>query len=153
MSVESDIAAFAIGQIAADELPSLAAQWVKSGYNSASLERLATAHNLSTPEVRDLFFAAVNELGYSVPSLNNAGMILARHIAGEVLSHALTPYDGAKRIWTQIYLRLPSLKQLGPFVGLAAAYEDDMERAESYSRQILRHCEILVSASRTHVVH
>lgn len=150
MSVEVDIAAYAVGRIPADQLPSLAVRWIEQGYGSPALLRLGAAQNLSSPEVRDLFFRAVGELGYAMPSLNSAGMILARHIAEEVLSRSLTPYEGAKRIWTDIYLRLPGLKQLGPFVGLASAYEEDLDRADSYSRQIWQQCETLVNGSRTH---
>lgn len=148
MNLEVDIATFAIGATSADQLPSLAARWKAEGFRSPALESLATAHNLSAVEVRDLFFGAVGELGRSVPSLNQAGMLLARHFAAEVLKGALTPYEGAKRIWTDVYLRLPGLKQLGPFVGLASAYEDDRERADSYSRQIWQQCESLVHGNR-----
>lgn len=150
MSLDVEIAAYAIGRTPTDQLPSLASRWVREGRCSPALDRLASAHNMDSPEVRDLFYAALNELGLVVPTVNQAGMILARHIAGEVLNSTLTPYEGAKRIWTEIYLRLPGLKQLGPFVGLASAYEDDQERAETYSRQIWQHCEQLVNGSRSH---
>jgi len=105
---------------------------------------LAGASEHDTEEAHRLFAKVLGELGLPVPPAPEAGLTLARDIAREVLSGAVAPYEGAKRIWDHVYTRLPELKQLKPFVGLASEYEDDAEHRDDYSRRIIEKCESLI---------
>src|SRR5204863_1416544 len=83
----------------------------------------------------------LDEVGISIPSPVAAGLAVARFIAEEVVDKKITPYVGAKQIWSEIYSRFPELIQLRPFVGLASEYEDDEQHRESYSQHIVEECE------------
>ena len=76
---------------------------------------------------------------------SEAGFTIARNIAQEVLRGTIAPYEGAKQIWHEVYTRIPELKELKLFVGLASEYEDDPKHREDYQRQIVEECEKLVS--------
>jgi hypothetical protein len=138
-SMEMDQAAemYAIGIISAEDLRATAASALEGGYDSPTLRRLAAAEEDDMDEIRRLFVRSLDELGIQLLSPPEAGLAFARRIARQMISGAVAPYDGARRIWAAIYTRFPQLKELTPFVGLASEYEDDKQNRDEYSRQIL----------------
>ena len=145
MNIDTILAKHALGLMPVGELTSIAVDAIQAGYDSPSLRQLAGTNEHDTEEVHRLFAKAILELGLRVPPAAEAGLTLAQAIAKEVLAGVVTPYEGAKRIWDQVYTRLPELKQLKPFVGLASEYEDDIEHRDDYSRQIFQKCESLAA--------
>jgi hypothetical protein len=140
MEMMTAAAEFVLGILPTDVLPTIAADALEDGYDSESLRRLAGADPDDHDECRRLFFNTMRELDLAIPSTQAAGLLLARAIASDVVHGSLTPYQGAKRIWHGVYTRVPELKQLKIFVGLAGEYEDDDKHRDEYSAQILKEC-------------
>src|SRR4051794_1460798 len=62
--------------------------------------------------------------GRNRPTATEAGMLLAREIAAAICRGELSPYEGAKRIWTSLTLNNTDLRDaLTDFVGLASEWE------------------------------
>jgi hypothetical protein len=144
MNTDTLLAKHVLGLLPVEALPGMALDAIQAGYDSPSLRQLAGASEHDTEEAHRLFGKAIQELGLPIPQAPEAGLTLARDIAREVVSGAIAPYEGAKRIWNQIYTRLPELKQLKPFVGLASEYEDDLDHRDDYSRRIIEKAQSLI---------
>jgi hypothetical protein len=135
---------YALGRLLADDLPAVAVQALENGYDSPSLRQLAGADASNPQQIRSLFLKALDELNLPLPSAREAGLSLARSIANEVLEGTVMPYEGAKRIWHEVYVYFPELKELKLFVGLASEYEDDRKHRDSYSERIVEECKMLL---------
>lgn len=144
MNTDTLLAKYVLGLLPVEALPGMALDAIQAGYDSPSLRQLAGANEHDTEEAHRLFGKAIQELGLPIPQAPEAGLTLARDIARLVVSGAIAPYEGAKRIWNQIYTRLSELKQLKPFVGLASEYEDDLDHRDDYSRQIIEEAKSLI---------
>jgi hypothetical protein len=149
MNIDTILARHVLGLLSVDELPGIALDAIQAGYDSPSLRQLAGTSEHESEEAHRLFTRTIRELELPVPPAPQAGLMLARDTAREVLSGAITPYEGAKLIWDKVYTRLPELKQLTPFVGLASEYEDDPDHRDEYSRRIIEKCESLVGKDMT----
>ncbi len=103
---------YALGAMLAEELPTAAADALGAGYDSPALCQLAGAHGADAESIRKLFRKSLGELGIPVPPPSQAGSAMARRVAGAIASGAVIPYDGARRIWWEIYARFPQLKEL-----------------------------------------
>lgn len=147
MKVWRNISDYVFGLSSSDALPSIGLQLLEEGYDSPSLRQLAGYSASDAGECRELFTKTLIELGIILPSLSEAGLSVARGIAAEVLQETITPYIGAKRIWSRVYNRLPDLEQLRPFVGLASEHEDDVHHREEYARDIINECHKLLNCS------
>lgn len=140
---------YVFGTLLIDDLPALAVQALEDGHDSPSLRQLAGADCSDHQEIRKLFLRTLGELKLALPSPRDAGLSLARSIADEVLKETIVPYEGAKRIWHDVYTRFPELVELKYFVGLASEYEDDEKHRDSYSNQIIEECKTLLA--KTHL--
>ena len=136
---------YALGAMLAEELPTAAADALGAGYDSPALCQLAGAHGADAESIRKLFRKSLGELGIPVPPPSQAGSAMARRVAGAIASGAVIPYDGARRIWWEIYARFPQLKELRPFVALASDYEDDEADRANYSRMIVEESKKLLA--------
>lgn len=145
MKLETIIARYRLGLLASDELPAIAARALAADKDSPSLRRLAGTDAGDTDEIRRLFEKCLRELGLAVLSQDEAGLVVAKSIAHEVLSGALKPYDGAKRIWG-LYAKNPNLHGLRSFVGLASEYEDDPQNRSGYENEIAKACQSLIES-------
>lgn len=145
LQLKRTIDEFVLGKLSPTELPSVAAKALEGGYDSASLRQLAAAQGSDTALLRTLFTNTVEELGLSMPMPVDAGLNVARAIAKAILNSSVTPYEGARQIWRDVYTRFPELAQLRLFVGLASEYEDDEAHRQSYSQQIIEECRSLLA--------
>jgi hypothetical protein len=136
--------AYVLDQLLVEDLPSIAVRAIENGYDSSALRQLAAAKGYDADSLRALFLKALWEMEMSLPSATAAGLSMARSIANEILKGSLPPYQGAKRIWKDIYTRLPELAELRPFVGLASEYEDDEKHQNDYSQLIVDACRELL---------
>jgi len=128
---------YILGNLLTEDLPTLAIEALQAGYDSPSLRQLAASEGSQSDEIRKLFSKALEELKINAPSLTEAGLMLAQDIAKDIVMGRIAPYEGAKRIWWDVFTRFPQLTQLTPFVGLASEYEDDEQHRGEYSRQIM----------------
>ena len=140
MQLDEAIVKYVLGLLPATNLPAVGVQALEAGYDSPSLRQLAGIGGDDPDVARKLFIRSVQEIGLIVPTPAEAGLCVARAIAGEVLTGAVTPYEGAKRIWDEICTRFPDIAELTPFIGLASEYEDDEQHRDSYSRRIVERC-------------
>ena len=140
MQLDEAIAKFVLGLLSAENLPAIGIQALEAGYDSPSLRQLAGVERCDADVVRNLFAKALQEIGLVVPTPSEAGLSVAKAIAKEVLAGRAAPYEGAKQIWAEVYVRFPQLSQLRPFVGLASEYEDDDIHRDEYIRDIMEEC-------------
>jgi len=148
MQLDTVVARFRLGIVPASELPAVAAGALEAGFDSPAVRQLAGADGQDSEDLKKLFEKSLAELGLSIPTQDEAGLLVARSIAEEVVSGSLKPYEGAKQIWGRVYVRNPKLDALKVFVGLASEYEDDPQNRDAYQRDIVRECQLLVSGSQ-----
>jgi hypothetical protein len=91
-----------------------------------------------------VFERALSELGKPRFTRVDAARKLAVHYARRILAGDLTPYEGARRIWWDVWESCRELDDLKVFVGLASEYEDDLRNRELYSSEIIREARKLV---------
>ena len=137
MNICEALAKYVLQEIPAEELPSVGMEALEAGLDSPSLRQLAGAARDNFNENGRLFMAVVKELGISVPSEAEAGMVKARWLAGLALDGTLPPYDAARQIYYGVYSRFRQLKELRLIAGLADAYEENENEREHYTRELL----------------
>jgi hypothetical protein len=128
-------------------LPQVAVEALQMGVDTPSLRLLAGESGSENDESQNLFEKSLKELGVEIPNQDEAGMIVSKSIAQEVLDGEIGPYDGARRIWSDVYIHNPSLKSLRGFVGLASELEDHPEDTDAYVAEIVKECQLLVNCS------
>lgn len=138
MTLPEVVDKYVLGMFLIDDLPQIAIDLVKKGYESPSLRELAGLQVDDSEVIRNLFLMSLEELGMKVPSITEAGLSTARRIANDILIGSVTPYEGAKNIWEDIYTKYPDLTRLKPFVGMASEYEDDEEHRKEYIEDIVK---------------
>jgi hypothetical protein len=137
MDLEGLAEMYVFGTLPVERLPAAAADALEAGFDSRSLRQLAGSDGDDPESIRSLFRRALNELGVRLPSPSEAGLSIARRIAGDIARGSVGPYEGARQIWWKIYTRFPQLVELRGFVGYASEYEDDPANREDYSRLIV----------------
>ena len=138
-------AMYVLGTLAAGDLPAVAVDALEAGYDSPSLRQLASTSRFDTDGLGNLFTKTLNELGVPIPSPSEAGLELARRIAESITRGTVSPYDGARQIWEEVYTRFPQLAELRPFVGFASEYEDDEVHRDVYSNLIIEESKKLLA--------
>jgi len=146
MNFQEAIGAFVLGKLNTENLPTVAAEAVRSNYDSPSLWELADSEGADPDHIRKLLFRALDELGIQAPSVETAAITAAKEIARDVVEGTITPYQGAKRIWSDLYTRYPTLQKLAPFVGFASEYEDDEAHRGEYDQMIVDECKLLLNS-------
>lgn len=107
-----------------ERLPDVAAAALVDGLDSPSLRTLAGTPATEVREARDLFLAALAELGIALPTPDQARWNLVRSWADDIVSDRVAPNDGAHRIWQQAFWQLGAPEVLTVFVGLADEWDD-----------------------------
>jgi len=128
---------FVLSMLSTDDMLKIVMCAIESGFDTPSLWQLAGLENPDAETVKRLFSKIFDELGIPLPSPPEAGRSMARRIAQDVINNTITPYEGAKRVWQDIYTRFPELDELRGLVGFASEYEDDINHQEEYSLLIL----------------
>ncbi|WP_145261701.1 hypothetical protein [Planctomycetes bacterium Pan216] len=95
--------------------------------------------DVSRVAVLELLEASIRESPATVPDGVAARRILARKYAEQIVDGTLSPYEGARRIWWELWTDCRELKELAIFAGLASEYEDDSSEAHrsEYQRDIV----------------
>jgi hypothetical protein len=119
------VAKWVLGLLPSESLPEIAATVLENGLDTPALRQLAGELRPTMRDAGPIFQKAVVELGITLPSKPDAGLIVAREYATEISEGITTPYEGARRIWREIQLEVEELKhQFDPFVYWASERED-----------------------------
>lgn len=146
MSLLHAAARYVLGLATAQELPGAAANALAAGLDSPSLRQLAAAQGDGRATIDRLLRSALTELRWTMPSPAEAGLLHARRVAEDIVAGRVAPYEGARQIWTEVYVQVPTLVELRPFVGLASEWEDDPAHREELARTIVEESKRLSSA-------
>ncbi len=76
-----------------------------------------------------------------------AGMRVAKGIAKQIVSGEIESYEGARKIWVDVWEECRELDELTVFVGLTSGYEDEPEHRKEYIEDIIREAKTLISDS------
>jgi hypothetical protein len=128
INIEEITARWTLEQITGTEIPGIATQALVDGYDGPALRVLA---GTIAPALRDsthLFETALEELHAPRMTRKDAAYILALKVAGKILNQTVTPYEGAKAIWSQFAVEVrPDDHGLDPFVYWADEFEEATE--------------------------
>lgn len=144
MDLNKVVEDYVMGTLEADKLPGIAAEALAAGLDSPSLWKLASVLETDDKNVSRLFIQSLHELGIRIPTPCEVGKARAVRIARDVVSGAVPPYEGAKLIWSDIYVQFPELTELLGLVGSASEYEDDVVHREEYAQSIIDECRLLI---------
>ena len=118
------VAKWVLGLLSSEELPKIATYALDTGMDTPALRQLAGELRPVMADVGPIFNKALGELGSTLPSKPEAGLMVAREHAAEILEGTISPSEGARRIWRD-QLEVPDLKpQRDPFVYWASEWED-----------------------------
>ncbi|MGD9729511.1 MAG: hypothetical protein AB7R40_26295 [Nitrospiraceae bacterium] len=119
---------------------------LECGSDSPSLRILAGLSCDNTSEIMAYFYRILSELGIALPEKYDAVMTLAQGIAKEILSGAIRPDDGAKRIWV-LTLRCNNLQfpALDSFVYAASEWDERPEDRPVFEAGIIAAAEEVVN--------
>lgn len=110
--------------LASEQLPGLATEALSRGLDTPALRELAGTSPRDVREAGDLFVVALGELGITLLDEQQALWKLVRHMATEIVSGGLAPYDGASWIWREASHGVEAEGDLRTFGGLASEWED-----------------------------
>jgi hypothetical protein len=123
------------------ELPDLATTALVSGLDGRSLRLMAGEQSPTWADSGPLFELALAELSLIVPERLEAGWMLARHYSEQIMSGAISPYEGARSIWHEVAGSFDQETEIWQrfaiFVGLASEWEDYPPGRSEFDRQIL----------------
>lgn len=138
------VALYSLEMLPVDDLPQIAIEALEAGYDSVSLRELAGGQSEHPFDFRQKFEKALKELQLPMPCRRGAAILLACHIAKSILKGEMSPYEGARRIWWDLYTKVPEAIELQTFVGAASEIEDDPEHRDYYISDITKECNNLL---------
>jgi hypothetical protein len=122
------------------DLPRLAMLALEAGLDSSSIRELAGELHPTWADSGPLFDLVLHDFGIVAPTQPEAAHALAHHYAEQIISGALTPYEGARNIWRRVanhfYDDREHWQRYSIFVGLASEWEDYAPGRRDYERQI-----------------
>ena len=127
-------------RLPSSELPELAVGALEAGFDSPALRQLAGELDPTWADSGPLFDRILLDLGITPLPRPEAADALARHYASQIVSGAVTPYEGASRIWWDVANECSDdperWEQYSVFVGLGSEWEDHPPRRVDYERDI-----------------
>jgi hypothetical protein len=126
-----------LGEQPIEQLTGLAAQVLATGdVDSPSLQELAGLKSTAVREARELFYAALEELGVRTPTENEARQEIARAWAISMLAGLASPYEASRNIWV-VWAPRGCPDEFTAFVGLASGWEDNPENRAQYEMDMV----------------
>lgn len=119
-----------------EELPAVAADALSRGVDSPALRALAGTSPREVRDARDLFIAALDELGIASPDEQDALWHVACDMLERISTRRIGAYEGAAWIWRHVYWRIKREGDLRVFVGLASEWDDHPAQREALERDI-----------------
>ena len=144
MKIELAQALRQIGKLAAETLPDVAIQALGRGFDGPALRELAGLQRPTEQDIGNLFERALKEVGCLPISKREAGLIVANDIAQDIINGNIEPYEGARRIWWDIWDQNRELDELKVFVGLASGYEEEPSHRQEYIVDIIKEARKLI---------
>lgn len=112
-----------VGRLDAGTLPRIAVEALEAGRDSPALRRLAGMNGAERDDLLKTFRFALSELGEPELTDEEARGFLARCIARQIVSRALSPHEGGRRIWS-LWSDRQDLTELAGFVAHTSEMED-----------------------------
>jgi len=121
-----------------EAVPAFAADALEAGCDGRQLRRIAGMIRPTRADLEPIIDGMFLELGQSqITNTSAAGIRLAKKVAEQIVSGAISPYDGANLIWRHVYYELRQPDELVPFVGLASEWEDHLHLRKRYDKDIV----------------
>jgi hypothetical protein len=136
MNLDSVVAEWSLGLYPPERMPMLAVWALEEGFDGPALRELAGLTNPTRSGQGALIERALQELGKEPLDSSNAGRVLALLLCNEIVSGKVSPYEGARRIWST-YDSCGMPKSLIQFVGFASEWEDDLDHRDLYDKRIV----------------
>jgi hypothetical protein len=116
-----------------------AAEQLATEPTSPSLVELASlTQPIRASEVDGLLTQLLEGLGAPLVTEEQAGLLVARRIAQEIVDGSVEPAVGARKIWWDVARRVPAVEgQLREFIGLASEWEDNPDHRGEYENDII----------------
>ena len=140
---------WALGLLFAEDLIGVAQQALGEGCDSPSLQALAALYTDQVDEARGLFEEALIELGVPQPSTRDAVMRLAREVAKDIMSNAISPETGAKRVASLVRAAPDSVAnyvELHTFLYAASEWEDRPEDRHVFEAGVVAAAKMIVAS-------
>lgn len=126
---------YVLGHLSGQELVQIALHNLDSTPQNHSLGLLAGETEPQISEVGPLFEQCLAENQIAIPTMRDAGLVVAKFFAQKIVSGELAPYNGAREIWEKAYNCVDGLEQLGPFVYAASEIEELLDSSGQHSQQ------------------
>ena len=133
MNIQEQIYRNVLGAIPVQELQKCAEELVAQGLDSPSLTRLLVLDSSYSRDAKVLFEKAAQELGYSIPTKEEAVNGLVRVLAESIVKGELSEYEGAMKIWKEVLDVLEKIPEhLWVFKSEASLIEDCLTDFEEH---------------------
>lgn len=136
----------AAGSLPSEDLPAIATDALVRGIDSPALRILAGQPRGDVRESRDLFCAALDELGIDLLDADSAQWHLVRRTARGIVAGRITPADGTSELFIA-YFKVRESGDLRIFVGLASVLDDNPEDAARIGDEIVAAARELLARS------
>ena len=102
MNIQRLINRNVLGTISSHKLQKCAEFLTAQGLDSPSLTQLMNLDSPYSDDIRNLFEKAALELGYDIPTREEAVKGLVRDVADSIVKGELSEYKGAMKIWKEV---------------------------------------------------
>jgi len=119
------IAAWVLGLLVADDLPTVATTALVDGLDNSWLRQLAGLSSPTMIDASELLQRGLEECGRAIPDKRSAALQYASCVSRLILTRTITPSDGANAIWrASIAVGDTSFHELDLFIYASSEYED-----------------------------
>ena len=134
MNIHEQIHKNVLGTISTQELQKFAEVLAAQGLDSPSLTQLLVLDSPYSGDTRVLFEKAAQELGYAIPTKEEAVNGLVQGVAESMMKGELSEYEGALKIWKEVLDALEKIPdELWVFKSEASLIEDCLTDREVHN--------------------
>lgn len=134
MNIQEQIYKNVLGTISTQELQKCAEALVAQGLGSPSLTLLLILDSPYSEDARILFEKVAQELGYAIPTKEEAVNGLVQGVAESIVKGELSEYEGALKIWKEVLGALEKIPDdLWVFKSEASLIEDCLTDREEHN--------------------
>ena len=127
------------GDLYPERVPDLAVAALEAGCDTPAIRTLAGLDGGTRAEIEPLLLRALEEVGETLPSIDEAREFLVDRWARLIADGSVPPYRGAKELWnlSHHWWERPEWHRLSLFVGLASEWEDYPPGRNDFERRIV----------------
>lgn len=116
---------YSLDKIRYEDLPLIAENLLMHDINSPSLLQLAICQSVYNSDLNDLFIKTIQELGFQIPSQDEAAIEMSKEISKAIVNEEIDEYSGGMKIYNEILKNLKHIPDiLWPFYSNASLIED-----------------------------